>query len=66
MLGTLVAAGLPGPDAAALAALLHGRAGRLASRDGLHPLVALDVADSLPEAIGTILADAQDLNRGAR
>ena len=66
VLGTLVAAGLPGPDAAALAALLHGRAGRLASRDGLHPLVALDVADSLPEAIGTILADAQDLNRGAR
>ena len=50
----------------AVAALLHGRAGRLASRDGLHPLVALDVADSLPEAIGTILADAQDLNRGAR
>ncbi|WP_341856186.1 NAD(P)H-hydrate dehydratase [Brachybacterium sp. GPGPB12] len=66
VLGTLLAAGLPGPDAAALAAPLHGRAGRLASRDGLHPLVALDVADSLPEAIGTILADAQDLNRGAR
>jgi hydroxyethylthiazole kinase-like uncharacterized protein yjeF len=66
ILGALLAAGLPGPDAAALAALLHGRAGRLASRDGLHPLVALDVADALPETIGTILAGAQDLNRGAR
>jgi NAD(P)H-hydrate repair Nnr-like enzyme with NAD(P)H-hydrate dehydratase domain len=66
VLGTLLAAGLPGPDAAALAALLHGRAGRLASGDGRHPLVALEVADSLPETIGSILADAQDLNRGAR
>ena len=59
VLGTLLAAGLPGPDAAALAALLHGRAGRLASGDGGHPLVALDVADSLPQTIGTSLADAQ-------
>lgn len=58
VLGTLLAAGLPGPDAAALAAILHGRAGRLASRDGLQPLVALDVAAHLPEAIGTILATA--------
>ena len=66
VLGTLLAAGLPGPDAAALAALLHGRAGRLASGDGQHPLVALEVADSLPRTIGSILADAQDLNRGAR
>ncbi|ATG51336.1 NAD(P)H-hydrate dehydratase [Brachybacterium vulturis] len=59
VLGTLLAAGLPGPDAAALAAILHGRAGRLASRDGRQPLVALDVAAHLPEAIGTILAGAQ-------
>ncbi|MBB5830692.1 NAD(P)H-hydrate dehydratase [Brachybacterium aquaticum] len=66
ILGTLLAAGLPGPDAAALAALLHGRAGRLASGGGSHPLVALEVADRLPETIGTILATAQDLTRGAR
>ena len=66
ILGTLLAAGLPGPEAAALAALLHGRAGRAASGDGRHPLVALEVADSLPATIGSILADAQDLNRGAR
>ena len=58
VLGTLLAAGLTGPDAAALAALLHGRAGRLASHDGLRPLVALDVAAHLPEVIGTILAGA--------
>ena len=66
ILGTLLAAGLPGPEAAALAALLHDRAGRAASGDGRHPLVALEVADSLPATIGSILADAQDLNRGAR
>lgn len=59
VLGTLLAAGLTGPDAAALAAILHGRAGRLASRDGLQPLVALEVAAHLPATIGTILADAQ-------
>ena len=59
VLGTLLAAGLPGPDAASLAAILHGRAGRLASRDGLQPLVALEVATHLPTAIGTILATAQ-------
>ncbi|WP_193103349.1 NAD(P)H-hydrate dehydratase [Brachybacterium sp. FME24] len=58
VLGTLLAAGLPGPDAAALASILHGRAGRLASRDGRLPLVALDVAEHLPEALGTILAGA--------
>lgn len=58
VLGTLLAAGLSGPDAATLAVILHGRAGRLASRDGLWPLVALDVAAHLPEAIGTILASA--------
>ncbi|MFC7376063.1 MULTISPECIES: NAD(P)H-hydrate dehydratase [unclassified Brachybacterium] len=58
VIGTLLAAGLPGPDAAALGAMLHGRAGRLASRDGLRPLVALDVADHLPAALGAILAGA--------
>lgn len=66
ILGTLLAAGLRGPDAAALAALLHGRAGRAASHDGLHPLVALDVADHLPAAIGSILASGPDGERGVR
>ena len=56
--GTFLAAGLEGPDAAALAAILHGRAGRLASLGGRLPLVALDVADHLPHALGDILADA--------
>ncbi|MDN5822044.1 MAG: NAD(P)H-hydrate dehydratase, partial [Brachybacterium sp.] len=59
VLGTLLAAGLPGPDAAALTAILPGRAGRRASHDGRQPLVALDVAAHLPETIGTILAGAQ-------
>src|SRR5699024_10013599 len=59
VVGTLLAAGLSGPDAAALAAILHGRAGRLASHGGLRPLVALDVAVHLPETIGTILAGAR-------
>ncbi|WP_246954489.1 NAD(P)H-hydrate dehydratase [Brachybacterium sp. Marseille-Q7125] len=55
ILGALLAAGIPGPQAAATAAALHGRAGRLASHDGRLPLVALDVADHLPAAAGTIL-----------
>ncbi|AXK45744.1 NAD(P)H-hydrate dehydratase [Brachybacterium saurashtrense] len=59
VLGTLLAAGLPGPDAAAVAALLHGRAGRAASAGGVQPLLALDVATALPTTIGTILAGGQ-------
>lgn len=58
VLGALLAAGAPGPDAAALGALLHGRAGRQASHDGLAPLVALDVAEHLPRALAAILAGA--------
>lgn len=58
LLGTLLAAGLAGPDAAALAAILHGRSGRLASSGGSLPLVALDVAEHLPAALGAILAGA--------
>lgn len=58
ILGALLAVGLTGPDAAALASLLHGRAGRAASREGLIPLVALEVADHIPGVIGTILATA--------
>lgn len=58
VIGALLAAGLPGPDAAALGALLHGRAGRSASQHGVVPLVALDVADHLPRALAAILAGA--------
>lgn len=49
------------PELAATAAWLHGHAGRIAAdvehrRPG-HPIVALDVAGSLPEAIAAALAD---------
>lgn len=64
ILGTLLAAGLPGPEAAALAALLHGRAGLAASSDGWAPLVALDVADQLPRVLATILSGST--NEGER
>src|SRR5699024_989012 len=37
VLGTLLAAGLSGPGAATVAAILHGRAGRLASHGGRPP-----------------------------
>ncbi|MEE1618259.1 NAD(P)H-hydrate dehydratase [Brachybacterium sp. J153] len=59
ILGALLGGGLDGPDAAALATLIHGRAAHRASLGGRVPLVALDVADALPHALGTILASAQ-------
>ncbi|MFF5445996.1 NAD(P)H-hydrate dehydratase [Streptomyces sp. NPDC012888] len=46
--GSLLAAGLDAPDAAAVAAYLHGRAGRLAARGA--PVTAHEVALALPEA----------------
>lgn len=58
VLGALLAAGLPGPRAAALAALVHGRAARLAALGGAAPIAALDVAEHLPRAVATILAGA--------
>jgi len=58
ILGTLLAAGLPGARAGGLAALLHGRAACDASRGGRAPLVALDVAEHLPGALASILDDA--------
>lgn len=61
IVGTLLAAGLPGPLAAALAALVHGRAAVRASHEGRAPLVALDVADHLPEALAAILDGAAAL-----
>ncbi|PWH07842.1 NAD(P)H-hydrate epimerase [Brachybacterium endophyticum] len=58
VLGSLLAAGLPGPRAAALAALVHGRAARAAARGGLAPIAALDVAEHVPAVVTTILAGA--------
>ncbi|MCW5251526.1 NAD(P)H-hydrate dehydratase [Streptomyces sp. SHP 1-2] len=46
--GSLLAAGLPAPDAGAAAAYLHGLSGRLASRSA--PATAHEVADHLPDA----------------
>lgn len=47
VVAALLAAGLPGPDAAALGAHLHGLAGTLGPR---HGAVASDVIDHLPDA----------------
>ena len=65
IIGTLLASGLDGPRAAALGALLHGRAGRLASRGGRAPLVAADLPTLLPEVIGTILCPDPAVDSGA-
>lgn len=66
ILGTLLAAGLPAPEAAAAAALLHGRAGRDASHGGRVPLVALEVAEHLPGVLAAILAGGPETTQGAR
>ncbi len=50
--GTLLAAGLPAPVAGALAALVHGRAGRIASSGG--PLTASDVARAVRTAVAEL------------
>ncbi|MCS6711190.1 NAD(P)H-hydrate epimerase [Brachybacterium sp. EF45031] len=63
ILGALLAHGLPGPEAAAVAALLHGRAARRASRDGLLPITALDVPAHLGEVLAAILTPAPAADR---
>ena len=50
--GALLAQGLDAPYAAAVAAYLHGIAGRLAARDA--PIGASDIIAALPEAIRTV------------
>ena len=55
IIGTLLAAGHSGPDAAALGALLHGRAGALAAGSAGVPLLAGDLPDLIPRVLGTIL-----------
>jgi len=50
--GALLAQGIPVPQAAAVAAYLHGIAGRLAARDA--PIGATDIIAALPAAIRTV------------
>jgi hydroxyethylthiazole kinase-like uncharacterized protein yjeF len=50
--GALLATGLPAPEAAAVAAHLHGRTGQLAAERG--PLLAGDLVRRLPEAVGRV------------
>ncbi len=52
LIGALLAGGAPMADAAAAAAFLHGRAGRLGLR---HGLVAGDLVDHLPAALADLL-----------
>lgn len=56
LIGSLLAAGLPGGPAAAAAAHLHGLAGQLAAADG--PPSAADVLGSLRPAWHTVLGNA--------
>ncbi|WP_084078058.1 NAD(P)H-hydrate dehydratase [Demequina sp. NBRC 110057] len=51
--GAALASGLSAADAGACASWLHARAGEVASAGG--PLVALDIATAIPQAIGSIL-----------
>lgn len=62
ILGALVAAhpAAPRAEVAAAAAWLHGHAAAIASGTAAggagHPIVALDVAEALPAAVGSLLA----------
>lgn len=62
VLGALIAANPQAPlaEAAAAAAWVHGHAATIASNAGAtsagHPIVALDVAEALPEAIADLLS----------
>lgn len=58
IVGTLLGARIPGGIAAALGALVHGRAAVAASREGTAPIVALDVADAVPVVLAAILGGA--------
>jgi hydroxyethylthiazole kinase-like uncharacterized protein yjeF len=53
--GSLLAQGLPPPDAAAAAAYLHGMAGRLAAHGA--PIGASDLLDAIPAAIRVVTSD---------
>jgi ADP-dependent NAD(P)H-hydrate dehydratase / NAD(P)H-hydrate epimerase len=61
VLGTLLAAGLDPPDAAALAADVHGRAATLASHGDTEdgpggPILATDVVGAVPAVVRALLA----------
>jgi len=62
LVGSLLAAGLAAPRAAAAGAFLHGLAGRLGSRGG--PISAADVLDALPEAARTVLNSRRSRTNG--
>lgn len=55
--GALLAGGLSPLDAGAVGAFLHGLAGRLAAGAGGTPIIATDLLDRFPEAIGRVRAD---------
>ena len=54
LIGSLLAAGLPPADAAAVGAWLHGAAATLAAHGG--PLRATRLADAVPRVVATLLA----------
>jgi hydroxyethylthiazole kinase-like uncharacterized protein yjeF len=56
ILGALLASGLPPGAAAAVAAHVHGRAGRLAAEDG--PLIAGDLVRRLPQTLARLRGSA--------
>ncbi|MGQ4532663.1 NAD(P)H-hydrate epimerase [Dermabacteraceae bacterium P13138] len=57
VIGTLLAAGVDGPRAAVLGAMLHGTAAKIASRGGIAPIVAEDVARELPAALAALTGE---------
>jgi len=62
LVGSLLAAGLAAPRAAAAGAFLHGLAGRLGSRGG--PISAGDLLDALPEGARTVLNPRRSRTNG--
>lgn len=66
IIGALLAGGWSGPDAAAAGTLLHGLAARRAPGGEQAPLAPLDLADTLPAVLGTILSASAPQNRGER
>lgn len=54
--GALLAGGLSPLDAGAVGAFLHGLSGRLAAGSGGTPIIATDLLDRFPEAIGRVRA----------
>ena len=62
--GSLLAQGATPALAAAAAAYLHGRAGRLAARDA--PIAAADIIAAIPAAIRAVTIERPDQGNGLR